>query len=51
MVTCGAVQSLSQPANKLSDEERLNILNLANSVEYRDKSSAQIVPLLADKGI
>lgn len=42
---------LTEPANKLSAQERQKIIELANSPEYRDKSSAQIVPLLADKGI
>lgn len=42
---------ISEPANKLTDEERQKILSIANSAEYRDKSPAQIVPLLADKGV
>lgn len=42
---------VTEPANKLSEEERQEILNIANSAEYRDKSPAQIVPLLADKGV
>jgi len=42
---------LTMPANKLSEVEREIILVSANSAEYRDKSPAQIVPLLADKGV
>jgi len=42
---------VSQPANKLSDAERQKILTAANSALYRDKSPAQIVPLLADTGV
>lgn len=43
--------SRAKPANKLSDAERQRILEILNSVEYRDLSPAQIVPRLADKGI
>lgn len=42
---------ITMPANKLGEDERKKILTVANSAEYRDKSPAQIVPLLADKGI
>ena len=38
------------PANKLSPEERKRILEVANSVEYRDLPPSQIVPKLADQG-
>ena len=38
------------PANKLSDEERARVLEVANAPEYRDLSPKQIVPALADKG-
>jgi putative transposase len=41
----------SIPANKFSEAERVEVLAVANSLEYRDKSPAQIVPQLADKGI
>jgi transposase InsO family protein len=37
------------PKNKLSDQERSNVLSIANSPEYRDLSPKQIVPQLADK--
>jgi transposase InsO family protein len=39
------------PHNKLSEQERQNVLKVANSPEYRDLSPNQIVPKLADKGI
>ncbi len=39
------------PANKLSQEERQEILKVSNQPEYRDLSPKQIVPRLADKGI
>lgn len=39
------------PANKLSDPERARILQLVNSLEFRDLSPLQIVPLLADRKI
>ncbi len=41
----------SAPPNKLSDDERARVLDLANSEAYRDLSPKQIVPLLADRGI
>jgi putative transposase len=40
----------SLPSNKLSAKEREQVLNVSNSVEYRDLSPKQIVPKLADKG-
>lgn len=39
------------PANKLSDPERMRIVNVANSAPFRDMSPKQIVPKLADQGI
>lgn len=42
---------VSEPANKLSEEERQRILDTANSPRFCDKSPQQIVPLLADEGI
>ncbi len=39
------------PANKLRAEERQQVLQTANSVEYSDLPPCQIVPRLADKGI
>ena len=38
------------PSNKLSAEEREEVLTFVNSKEYRDLSPKQMVPLLADKG-
>lgn len=40
----------SEPHNKLSSEERAQLLAVANSPEYRDLPPGQIVPRLADKG-
>lgn len=40
---------VTTPANKLTDGERQRILDIVNSPEFRDKSPAQIVPLLADE--
>ena len=39
------------PPNKLSEAERQEVLNTANSPEYRELSPKQIVPSLADHGI
>jgi len=39
------------PRNKLSPQERAEILKIANSPEHRDHSPNQIVPQLADEGI
>jgi putative transposase len=41
---------LSSPANKLSDAERAEVLRIANSPDFFDRSPSQIVPALADKG-
>ena len=41
----------SAPANKLTQQERQQILDILNSPEYRDLSPNQIVPRLADQGI
>ena len=40
-----------EPANKLSEQERADLIEVANSVPFRDLSPKQIVPLLADKGV
>jgi putative transposase len=40
----------TMPANKLSNKETQQLLEIANHPEYRDKSPKQIVPELADKG-
>ena len=39
------------PPNKLSEQERQKVLNVANSAEFRDMSPKQIVPKLADQGV
>lgn len=39
------------PANKLSEKERVQIIEVANSARYRDVSPKQIVPSLADRGL
>ena len=40
----------SDPANKLSPEERQKVLDTVHSEEYADLPPCQIVPALADKG-
>ena len=42
---------LTAPGNKLSDHERQQIINTANSAQFRDLSPKQIVPKLADQGV
>ena len=42
---------LTTPANKLSEQERQQIIDISNSVPFRDLSPNQIVPKLADQGI
>lgn len=39
------------PTNRLSENERKQILTICNSEEYRSLSPKQIVPVLADSGI
>ncbi len=41
----------TQPANKLTEDERRQVIELMTSPEYRDLPPAQIVPRLADMGI
>ena len=38
------------PPNKLSEQERSRLLEIANSPEHRDRSPRQIIPRLADEG-
>ncbi|MDH6156668.1 hypothetical protein H4V96_000770 [Janthinobacterium sp. CG_23.4] len=38
------------PANKLSEEERQQIVKVANSPEFASSPPSQIVPTLADRG-
>ena len=42
---------LTTPANKLSEQERQQILDTSNSAPFRDLSPKQIVPKLADQGV
>jgi transposase InsO family protein len=42
---------VAEPANKLAPSERQNIIDIANSPEFRDISPKQIVPQLADQGM
>jgi transposase InsO family protein len=42
---------LTEPANKLTNDERLEILQVSSSIEFRDKPPSQIVPELADQGV
>jgi len=39
------------PSNKLSEDEREELIQVANNEEYKNLSPHQIVPKLADKGI
>lgn len=41
----------TQPANKLSSEERRSVIELLTSKDYLDLPPSQVVPILADKGI
>lgn len=42
---------LTAPANKLTEQEKKEIISVATTNAYMDLSPSQIVPLLADKGI
>ena len=42
---------LTEPENKLSEEENQRVIDTANKPEYRNLSPRQIVPKLADKGV
>ncbi len=42
---------IKTPGNKLTSEEREEVLSVANCKEYMNKPPSQIVPLLADKGV
>ena len=42
---------MQAPNNKLSEQERQQILEVANSAPFRDMSPKQIVPTLADQGL
>lgn len=42
---------LTTPTNKLSEQEKQQIIDVSNSEQFRDLSPKQIVPKLADQGI
>jgi len=42
---------VSVPANKLTAEERQQVIKVATSEKYKDLPPSQIVPLLADEGV
>ena len=42
---------MTAPANKLSETERQQILDISNSAPFRDLSPKQIIPKLADQGV
>lgn len=42
---------ITPPANKLSEDEKAEIIKVSTSREFMDLSPRQIVPLLADRGI
>jgi putative transposase len=44
---CGPLRA---PANKLSKQERAEVIRISTSAEFCDKSPHQIVPTLADRG-
>ena len=46
----GRQSALHSPVNKLTELERLRIIEVANEPEYADLAPAQVVPKLADKG-
>jgi transposase InsO family protein len=46
-----AAAALRTPANKLSQEEREQIIAICNQSEYQSLAPTQIVPRLADKGL
>lgn len=46
----GRVGPKHAPPHELTEAERAEILEVANSPEFRDKSPKQIVPTLADRG-
>ncbi len=40
-----------EPANKLTEEERKNILQVVNSPKFKSSAPCEIVPALADQGV
>jgi transposase-like protein len=41
----------SEPANSLSEAEKMLVVAVATSPQFRDLSPAQIVPILAEEGV
>lgn len=39
-----------EPQNKMTQEEKEQILEICNSEEFASKSPSEIVPILADRG-
>lgn len=46
----GRCGPLREPSNKLSPQERAEVIRISTSAEFCDRSPHQIVPTLADKG-
>ena len=46
----GRLEAEHKPQNKLSEQEREQIIKIANEPAYADLAPSKIVPLLADKG-
>jgi len=46
----GRTIAVHQPANRLSEDERQRLLQVANAPEFRSLPPSQIVPALADRG-
>jgi len=47
----GRLEAKHEPANKLTEQEREHMIDIANTPEFADLPSNKIVPKLADKGI
>ena len=47
----GRIETRHTPANKLTEEERQQMITLANDPDYADLPMNKLVPKLADKGI
>jgi IS30 family transposase len=48
---CTRSAKRAAPSNKLTGEERIDVLTAVNSAPFRDLSPNQIVPRLADDGV
>ena len=47
----GLAKRKNEPHNKLTDSERQQVIDIANSPEFADQPPSQIVPALADQGL